>query len=82
MIKKDIRQFTKNELTTLSSTITAANDAYKMAKTTPQEIDIAEIHDAFSVCELMAVEDLSLTEKTTGAMYVRNLFMIPKPEQY
>lgn len=34
-----------------------------MAKITPQEIDTAEIHDAFSVCELMAVEDLSLTEK-------------------
>jgi len=58
----------------LSSTVTAANDAYKMAKITPQEIDTAEIHDAFSVCELMAVEDLSLTEKNTGATYVRNLF--------
>jgi len=45
-----------------------------MAKITPREIDTAEIHDAFSVCELMAVEDLSLTEKNTGATYVRNLF--------
>ena len=45
-----------------------------MAKTNPQEIDIAEIHDAFSVCELMAVEDLSLAKKNTGASYVRNLF--------
>ena len=30
--------------------------------------------NAFLVCELMAVEDLSLTEKNTGASYVRNLF--------
>ena len=52
----------------------AANDAYKMAKITPQKIDVAEIHDAFSVCELMAIEDLGLTEKNTGASYVRNLF--------
>ena len=52
----------------------AANDAYKMAKITSQEIDVAEIHDAFSVCELMAVEDLNFTEKNTGAQYVRNLF--------
>jgi acetyl-CoA C-acetyltransferase len=72
--KTNSASFTKNELTTLSSSVTAANNAYKMAKTTPQEIDIAEIHDAFSVCELMAVEDLSLTEKNTGASYVRNLF--------
>ena len=52
----------------------AANDAYKMAKITSHEIDVAEIHDAFSICELMAVEDLSLTEKNTGAEYVRSLF--------
>ena len=64
----------KNELTTSSSSVIAANDAYKMAKITPQKIDVAEIHDAFSVCELMAVVDLSLTEKNTGASYVRNLF--------
>ena len=35
----------------------------KWLKQTSQEIDIAEIHDAFSVCELMAVEDLSLSKK-------------------
>ena len=64
----------KNELTTSSSSVISANDAYKMAKITSQKIDIAEIHDAFSVCELMAVEDLSLTEKNTSASYVRNLF--------
>ena len=64
----------KNELTTSSSSVISANDAYKMAKITSEKIDIAEIHDAFSVCELMAVEDLSLTEKNTSASYVRNLF--------
>ena len=41
--KTNSASFTKNELTTLSSSIVAANDAYKMAKTTPQEIDISEI---------------------------------------
>ena len=72
--KTNSASFTKNELTRSSSTVMAANDAYKMAKTNPQEIDIAEIHDAFSVCELMAVEDLSLAKKNTGVSYVRNLF--------
>ena len=59
--KTNSASFTKNDLTTLSSTVTASNDAYKMAKITSEKIDVAEIHDAFSVCELMAVEDLSLT---------------------
>ena len=72
--KTNSASFTKNKLTTLSSSVMAANDAYKMAKITSQEIDVAEIHDAFSVCELMAVEDLNFTEKNTGAQYVRNLF--------
>tara|TARA_B100001750_G_scaffold67121_1_gene53293 strand:- start:221 stop:790 length:570 start_codon:yes stop_codon:yes gene_type:complete len=72
--KTNSASFTKNELTTLTSSVTAANTAYNMSKTTPQQIDVAEIHDAFSVCELMAVEDLNFTEKNTGAQYVRNLF--------
>ena len=72
--KTNSASFTKNKLTTLSSSVMAANDAYKMAKITSQEIDVAEIHDAFSICELMAVEDLNFTEKNTGAQYVRNLF--------
>ena len=58
----------------MSSTITAANNAYKMAKITHKKLIQLKYHDAFSVCELMAVEDLSLTEKNTGATYVRNLF--------
>jgi acetyl-CoA C-acetyltransferase len=45
-----------------------------MSKITSDKIDVAEIHDAFSVCELMAVEDLQLTEKSMGATFVRNLF--------
>ena len=72
--KTNSASFTKNELTTLTSSVIAANNAYSMSKTTSQQIDVAEIHDAFSVCELMAVEDLHLTEKTTGATFVRNLF--------
>jgi acetyl-CoA C-acetyltransferase len=72
--KTNSASFTKNELTTLTSTKTAANTAYNMSKITSDKIDVAEIHDAFSVCELMAVEDLQLTEKSMGATFVRNLF--------
>ena len=45
-----------------------------MANTNPNEIDVAEIHDAFSVCELMAVESLGLSKKTESAQFIRNLF--------
>ncbi len=72
--KTNSASFTKNELVTLSSSVIAVNNAYDMAKISSHEIDVAEIHDAFSVCELMAIEDLNLTEKNTSAAYVRNLF--------
>ena len=45
-----------------------------MAKTSASHIDVAEIHDAFTVCELMAVKDLGFSESLSGADYVRNLF--------
>tara|TARA_B110000014_G_C20108522_1_gene583421 strand:- start:715 stop:1821 length:1107 start_codon:yes stop_codon:yes gene_type:complete len=72
--KTNSASFAKNDLTTLSSTISASKDAYAMSNTIPDDIDVAEIHDAFSVCELMAVKDLSLTEKTTATEFIRNLF--------
>jgi acetyl-CoA C-acetyltransferase len=72
--KTNSASFMKNQLTTFSSSVIAANDAYNMAKITSKEIDVAEVHDAFSVCELMAVEDLNLAEKNAGATYIRNLF--------
>jgi acetyl-CoA C-acetyltransferase len=72
--KTNSASFTKNELTTLSSTTIAANSAYNMAKTTSKDIDVVELHDAFSVCELMAIDDLNLTEESASTTYVRNLF--------
>tara|TARA_Y100000590_G_scaffold11086_1_gene13647 strand:- start:3960 stop:5066 length:1107 start_codon:yes stop_codon:yes gene_type:complete len=72
--KTNSASFTKNDLTMLSSTVYASNDAYKMSNITPSQIDVAEIHDAFSVCELMAVNDLGLSDKDSATEFVRNLF--------
>jgi len=67
--------FTKNnELTELESTKSAADDSFKMAKLAPDDIDVAEIHDAFSICEIMELEDIGFVKKGNGAEYVRDLF--------
>ncbi len=67
--------FTKSpDFSSMESIKTAAKTAYAMAKTNPTEIDLVELHDAFSVCEPMALEALKLTEKGAGAKYCRNLF--------
>jgi|RhiMethySRZTD1v2_1073278.scaffolds.fasta_scaffold00036_73 acetyl-CoA C-acetyltransferase len=54
----------------LESTQEAAREAYKMARTSPQDIDVVELHDAFTIMEIMAYEDLFLTSKGDGGKFV------------
>jgi acetyl-CoA C-acetyltransferase len=48
----------------------AAKDAYDMAKKTPKDIDVAELHDAFSIMEIMAYEDLGFVDRGMGGRFV------------
>lgn len=67
--------FTKNtDLTTMKSTIHAATDAYKMSKTPPSGVDVAEVHDAFTICEIIELEDLGFAKKGEGRHYVKNSY--------
>jgi len=43
-----------------------ANQAYEMAGCSPEDIDCIELHDPFTVCELMHYEDLALCKKGEG----------------
>jgi acetyl-CoA C-acetyltransferase len=60
------------DLTVISSTKFAARDAYEMAQTRPSQVDIAELHDAFTILEILAYEDLGFVEKGKGGNYVTN----------
>ena len=40
------------------TTTNAANDAYKMAGITADDVDVAEVHDCFTCTELLSYEDL------------------------
>lgn len=44
----------------------AARKAYAMAGVTPQQIDVIELHDSFSIAEILAVESLGFFEHGTG----------------
>jgi len=48
----------RDELTSLKATRRAAREAYDMAKVSPQDIKVAEVHDCFTIAELVAMEDL------------------------
>ncbi len=66
--------FTKNTLEEIQSTRIAADSAYKMAKIESRNLDVVEVHDAFSVCELMAISELGITSNGNSGEFVRNLF--------
>ncbi len=68
-------EFTKNNnLTSIESTKIAAKNAFTMCKMKPKDIDVAEIHDAFTICEVMAIEDLGFTKKGNGVSFSNELF--------
>lgn len=55
--------FTKNlEFNKMESTEQAAIRAFKMSKKETKDVDVMEIHDAFSVCEPMALESLGVSQ--------------------
>ncbi len=59
--------FTKNiSLNSMESTKIAGQTALKMADYNIKDIDVAEIHDAFSVCEPMILESLGFSNKGKG----------------
>ena len=66
--------FTKNtSLSSMESTKIAGESALKMANHNISEIDVAEVHDAFSVCEPMVLESLGFTNPGEGMSMIKKL---------
>ena len=61
----------REHMTTIPSTKIAAEAAYKMAGITPKDIDFAEVHDCFTIAEIIDTEDLGFFEKGQGVQAVR-----------
>ena len=50
----------------------ASEQAYAMARIGPKDIDVAEVHDCFTIAELMAYENLGFAEPGEGKDLIRN----------
>ncbi len=67
--------FTKNmSFSSMESTKIASNAALKMANQNIQDINVAEVHDAFSVCEPMALESLGFSNSGNGTNLIKELY--------
>jgi len=50
-------------LTSFGATIAAAERAFSLAKVDPKDIDVCELHDAFSIVELLNMEDVGIADR-------------------
>jgi len=61
----------RKDLTTMQSVVAAAKQAYRQAGVEAKDVDVAELHDSFTIAEIMAYEDLGFIEKGKGAELIR-----------
>jgi len=62
--------YERKELTTLKVGRLAAEEAYKMADVSASDIDVAEVHDCFTIAELVAYEDLGFCNPGEGGHFI------------
>jgi len=62
--------YERDKLTSMQAGRFAAKQAYKMANMTPRKIDIAEVHDCFTIAEIIAYEDLGFCSPGEGGKLV------------
>ena len=58
----------KTTFTGLPATVKAAERAYAMAGIGPADVDMAEVHDCFTITEVLDIEDLGFCEKGKGGI--------------
>jgi len=57
-------------LCSLPSAVEAARQAYAAAGVTPRDVDVAEVHDCFTIAEIIACEDLGFCAAGEGGPFV------------
>jgi len=60
----------REDICTFMSTVKASREAYKQAGIQPKDVDVAEVHDCFTIAEILAIEDLGFVKKGEGGKAV------------
>lgn len=64
--------YERDDFTSLKAGKLAAQEAYKMADITPDKVDVAEVHDCFTIAEIIAYEDLGFCKPGKGGPFIEN----------
>ena len=62
--------FQRESFTSVKATRCAAKEAYGMAGIKPADVDVAEVHDCFTIAELIAYEDLGFCQPGEGGAFI------------
>ncbi len=62
--------FERRDLCVIDATIEAARQAFRQAKLSSRDVDVVEVHDCFTIAEMVALEDLGFCKKgQAGKLY-------------
>jgi acetyl-CoA C-acetyltransferase len=64
--------YERQSLTSILSAKLAAKKAYTMAKVKPEDVEVAEIHDCFTIAEIIAYEDLGFCPTGEGGKLIES----------
>jgi len=64
--------YERQSLTSLQAAKLAAKTAYNMAQITPENVNVAEVHDCFTIAEIIAYEDLGFCKPGEGGKLAEN----------
>jgi len=62
----------RKSLTSLAATKIAAEKAFDQAKILPKDISFAEVHDCFTIAEILAMEDIGFCKAGEGGKYIES----------
>jgi acetyl-CoA C-acetyltransferase len=62
--------FERDDIATMNVTKLAAKQAYEMAKIDARNVDVAEVHDCFTIAEIMAYEALGFCKEGAGGQLI------------
>ncbi len=62
--------YERQEFTTLNVGKLAGKEAYKMADLKPSQVEVAEVHDCFTIAEIVAYEDLGFCKPGEGGRFI------------
>jgi acetyl-CoA C-acetyltransferase len=64
--------YEREQFTSLTAAKLAAKKAYEMANVKPEDISVAEVHDCFTIAEIIAYEDLGFCKPGEGGRLAEN----------